>query len=191
MARAGLTPELVAARGAELADEVGLERLTLAMVAQAFGVAQPSLYKHVSGLDGLLQRISALATAELAERLGEAAAGRARGDAVRALADAYRAYAAEHPGRYAASQRVPDPGDPAHVSAGERAVATIVAVLRGYGLDGEEAIDATRALRSALHGFVSLERAGGFGLPRSVDRSFTQLVAALERSFADWPSADA
>jgi len=186
--RAGLTPELVVARGAELADEVGLDKLTLAMVAQAFGVAQPSLYKHVRGLDALLQRISALATAELTDALAEAAAGRAGGDAVRATADAYRAYAKARPGRYAATQRVPDPDDPAHVAAGERAVGTIAAVLRGYGLDGDDAIDATRALRSALHGFVMLERAGGFGLPQSVDRSFAQLVAALEVAFAAWPA---
>lgn len=191
MPRAGLTPEVVVARGAELADEVGLDKLTLAMVAQAFGVAQPSLYKHVRGLDGLLQRISALATAELAEALAQAAAGRARGDAVRALADAYRAYAAEHPGRYAATQRVPDPGDPAHVAAGERAVGTIGAVLRGYCLVGDDAIDATRALRSALHGFATLERAGGFGMPQSVDRSFAQLVAALEVAFSAWPTPPA
>jgi AcrR family transcriptional regulator len=190
MARAGLTPQLVVARGAELADEVGLDRLTLAMVAQAFGVAQPSLYKHVSGLDGLLQRISAQATAELADRLAQAAAGRAGGEAVRATADAYRAYAREHPGRYAATQRVPDAADPEHVAAGERAVGTIAAVLRGYGLDGDDAIDATRALRAALHGFVVLEQAGGFGMPQSVDRSFAQLVAALETAFAAWPASD-
>ncbi|MBB4665144.1 TetR/AcrR family transcriptional regulator [Conexibacter arvalis] len=188
MARAGLTPERVVARGAELADEVGLERLTLAMVAQAFGVAQPSLYKHVRGLDALLQQISALATAELADALADAAAGRARGDALRAAATAYRAYATAHPGRYAATQRVPDPADPAHVAAGERAVGAIAAVLRGWGLDGDDAIDATRALRSALHGFVTLERAGGFGMPQSVDRSFDQLVAALEVALAAWPA---
>ena len=187
MPRAGLTPELVVARGAELADELGLERLTLARVAQAFGVAQPSLYKHVRGLDALLQRISAQATAELADALAGAAAGRARGDALRATAAAYRAYAAARPGRYAATQRVPDPDDPAHVAAGERAVGTIVAVLRGYGLDGDDAIDATRALRSALHGFVVLEQAGGFGMPQDVDRSFDQLVAALDVAFSAWP----
>lgn len=188
MPRAGLTPQLVVARGAELADEVGFDRLTLAMVAQAFGVAQPSLYKHVRGLDGLLQRISALATAELADVLTQAAAGRSGDNALRAAAAAYRGYAAAHPGRYAATQRVPDPADPAHVAAGERAVGAIAAVLRGYGLDGDDAIDATRALRAALHGFAVLEAAGGFGLPQSVDRSFDQLVAALAVAFAAWPA---
>jgi hypothetical protein len=82
---------------------------------------------------------------------------------------------------------VPDPADPEHVAAGERAVGTILAVLGGYGLTGDDAIDATRAYRSALHGFVLLEDAGGFGLPQDLNRSFEQLVAAFERSLPTWP----
>ncbi|GAA3391164.1 TetR/AcrR family transcriptional regulator [Cryptosporangium minutisporangium] len=190
MPRAGLTPAIVVAEAARLADEVGLDRLTLALVAQRLGVALPSLYKHVKGLDALHQQVSALATEELAGALAAAAVGRSGTDAVLALADAYRAYAREHPGRYPATQRVPDPNDPAHVRAGDRAVGTIVAVLAGYGLTGEDAIHATRALRSALHGFVSLETGGGFGMPQDVDRSFAQLVTALDAAFRSWPAVD-
>lgn len=189
MPRAGLTPSIVVAEAAKLADEVGLDKLTLATVAQRHGVALPSLYKHIRGMDHLLQRLAALATAELAEALATAAAGRSRAEALHATADAYRDYARRHPGRYRATQRVPDPADPEHVAAGERAVATILAVLRGYGLTGDDAIDATRAFRSAMHGFVLLEQAGGFGLPQDVDRSFHQMIAGFERSLHDWPHA--
>jgi len=178
--RAGLSTAVVVAGAAGVADEVGLEKLTLAMVAKRFGVALPSLYKHVSGLDALLQKVSALVTAELAEELTTAAAGRAGADALRAMASAQRAYAKRHPGRYPAAQRVPDPADPAHVTAGEKAVGVSFAVLRGYGLDGDDLIDATRAIRSAVHGFVTLETAGGFGLPRDVDRSFDRLIEMLD-----------
>jgi AcrR family transcriptional regulator len=170
---------VVVAGAAEIADEVGLDRLTLAMVAKRFGVALPSLYKHVEGLDALLQKVSALALAELAEELVTAAAGLAGVDALRAMASAQRAYAKRHPGRYPAAQRVPDPADPAHVAAGGKAVGVSFAVLRGYGLDGDDLIDATRAVRSAIHGFVMLEIAGGFGLPQDVDRSFDRLVDML------------
>jgi AcrR family transcriptional regulator len=188
--RAGLSTGVVVTEAALVADEVGLPALTLAMVAKRFGVALPSLYKHVSGLDALLQKISALATAELADEVVAAAAGKARGDAVRAVAAAYRGYARSRPGRYPATQRVPDPADPAHVAAGERLVGTVFAILRGYGLDGDDLVDATRALRSSLHGFVVLENEGGFGLPQDVDRSFDRMVAALDAGFALWPSGN-
>jgi hypothetical protein len=62
-------------------------------------------------------------------------------------------------------------------------------VLAGYGLEGDDAIDAIRALRSALHGFVSLEMTGGFGLPADIDRSFDRLVSALVDAMAAWSTA--
>jgi AcrR family transcriptional regulator len=188
MPRAGLTPALVTERAAEIADEVGLPRLTLALVAQAFNVQQPSLYKHVRGLDGLLQRIASLSTAELAQALTDAAAGRSGSDALHAVGTAYRGYAHAHPGRYAASLRLPASDDADHAAAAERAVQAIYAILRGYGLDGDEALDATRALRSALHGFVTLEQAGSFGIPRDLDVSFDQLIAAHDVAFRSWPA---
>ncbi|MEH0983769.1 TetR/AcrR family transcriptional regulator [Micromonospora sp. CPCC 205556] len=190
MPRAGLTPQTVVREAARLADEVGYERLTLAALAGRLGVALPSLYKHVRGADALTQRLAALATAELATELTTAAAGRAGGDALRAVAAAYRDYARRHPGRYPATQRVPDPADPEHVDAGDRAVGAIYAILQGYSLTGDAAVDAARALRSALHGFLTLEAAGGFGLPRDVDRSFDQLVSALDIAFRSWPEPE-
>jgi Tetracyclin repressor-like, C-terminal domain len=56
----------------------------------------------------------------------------------------------------------------------------VYAILRGYGLDEDETVHATRAVRSALHGFVVLEAAGGFGLPQDVDESYARLVDLLD-----------
>jgi hypothetical protein len=125
-------------------------------------------------------------TTELARSLSTAVAGRSGQDAVRSLAHAYRDYALSHPGRYRLTQRVPDPDDPQHLAAAESAVQSVFAALRGYGLQGDEAIHATRAMRSALHGFVSLEIEGGFGLPQDVGQSFERLVSALHVSLHDW-----
>jgi AcrR family transcriptional regulator len=186
--RAGLTPAIVVEEAAKLADEIGLDRLTLAAVAQKLGVALPSLYKHIRGLAALQQSLAARAVNELAAALSAAAVGRSGRQALVAIATAYRSYAHAHPGRYAATLRAADPADPDHVAAGEAAVAVIYAVLAGYGLSGPAAIDATRCLRSALHGFVALEAVGGFGLPQDIDRSYDRLVAALDQAFTSWPS---
>nr|WP_274387673.1 TetR-like C-terminal domain-containing protein [Salsipaludibacter albus] len=97
------------------------------------------------------------------------------------MARAYRAYAVEHPGRYAATVRAPGPDDVALRAASDAVLSTVLAVLGDLGLTGDDAVDAARAVRSALHGFVTLEAAGGFGLPRDVDRSFTSLVDTLHR----------
>lgn len=188
MPRAGLTADVVVAEAARIADDVGYDRLTLTAVAQRFDVAGPSLYKHVRGLEGLQRRLAVLATDELGAALSHAAAGRARGDALRAVARAFRDYARRHPGRYAATMRAPDPADAHHVAAAEAAIGVVFAVLAGYGLTGDDAVDAARAVRSALHGFVTLESADGFGMARQVDRSFDRLVDALDAALDGWPA---
>jgi AcrR family transcriptional regulator len=184
--RAGLSPEVVVGEAARLADEVGHERVTLAAIAERFGVAVPSLYKHVAGIDDVHRHLAVRAVRELGEALATAAVGKARGDALRAMADAHRAYARAHPGRYAATLRAPDPEDTEHVHAAEAVLATVLAVLGGYGLTGDHAIDAARAVRSALHGFVALEAVGGFGLPQDVDRSYARLVDGLDALLTHW-----
>ena len=60
MPRAGLTPERIISEAATVADEVGLDRLTLAAVAHRCGVSLPGLYKHVSGLDEVRRGIALL-----------------------------------------------------------------------------------------------------------------------------------
>lgn len=170
----------------ELVDQQGRGALTLAAVAKRTGVATPSLYKHVRSLESLRQKVSARATGELAHVLSTAVAGRSGQEALRWVAHAYRDYALAHPGRYSMTQHVPDAQDPEHLAAGEQAVNAMVAALRGYGLDGDDAIDATRVTRSALHGFVSLQVDDGFGLPQDVGRSFERLISALHVSLSNW-----
>lgn len=169
-----------------MADEAGLARLTLAGLAGRLGVRQPSLYKHIAGIGGLHRSIAVGARQELAGILARAAAGRARDDAIMATARAYRAWALLHPGRYAAMQRAPAAGDPEDEAASRAVIQVILDVLAGFGLRDDDAIDAVRGLRSALHGFVALETGGGFGLPADVDRSFGRLVRGLTRAFSGW-----
>lgn len=186
MPRAGLSPELIVNEAARLVDEAGCERLTLSELAKRFGVAQPSLYKHVDGLDGLNRLLAVLVLRELGETIRRAGTGKAGEDAVAALATAYRAYALAHPGRYAYVVRAPAPGDDALQAAAEEILSIFDDVFAGYGITGPDAVDAARFVRSALHGFVSLELGGGFGLPHSADTSFQRLVAATNRALSDW-----
>ena len=174
-----------------MADEVGLSDLTLAAVAGRLGVRQPSLYKHIDSLAGLKRSIALRAKIELGQILGRAAVGRSGHDAVFSLALAYRHWARAHPGRYEAAQKAPAGGDVDDETASAALVRICADVLSGYGLAGDDAIDAIRALRSALHGFVLLETGGGFGLPVDVDRSFERLVEGLGAAFTRWPEPSA
>ena len=53
MARAGLDKEIIVSRAAWLANEIGLENITLKMIAKEFGIQTPSLYNHIKSLDDI------------------------------------------------------------------------------------------------------------------------------------------
>jgi AcrR family transcriptional regulator len=186
LARAGLNRARLVAEAAGVADELGFDKLTLAAVAERVGVRLPSLYKHIDSLDALRQGVAAQATRELAAALTDAAVGRAGADALHAVATAYRDYGRAHPGRYAATVRAPDPADEVRTAAAEAILRVVFAILGGYGITGDDAVDATRSLRAALHGFVTLEAAGGFGMPREVDRSFDRFLTAFDAALTRW-----
>ncbi|WP_280266673.1 TetR/AcrR family transcriptional regulator [Nocardia wallacei] len=186
--RAGLTADRIARAAAELADDIGFDNLTLSAVARRFGVKDPSLYSHVRNLHDLRVRVALLAGAELNERIGAAVAGRAGKDALIAFADAYRAYALEHPGRYAATQIRMDPAEVGDEPALLRSVELTGAMLRAYGLAEPELTDAGRLLRSTFHGFATLEGSGGFAHSRPTDTSWRNILDALHLTLSQWPS---
>jgi AcrR family transcriptional regulator len=189
--RAGLTAGRVIAEAAAVADEAGLDKLTLAAVAQRCGVSLPGLYKHVGGLEEVRRGISLLAVREMTGAVAIAAAGVSGRDSLLAASAAYRAYALAYPGRYAASVRAPAPGDDEHAEVASQAIAVISAALKGYGLEGADLIHAIRMWRAACHGLASLEAAGGFGLPESVDVTFGHLMTALDTAFRGLGAATA
>jgi len=179
--RAGLGPASVTEAGALLADEVGFDQLSMGLLAERLGVKTPALYNHVTSQAHLTHRIAILAMTELADAIRDATQGRAGGDALAAGAQAMRMYVREHPGRYAAGNaaRPTGPDDPLMAAAG-RVIASWAAMLRGYRLDPDQEIHALRMLRSMLHGFATLEAAGGFQIDTSVDDSFTWMINFID-----------
>ncbi|HEX7292405.1 MAG TPA: WHG domain-containing protein [Conexibacter sp.] len=179
MPRQGLDAEQVVEEAVRVADADGLDAVTLARVSSALGVRAPSLYNHVAGREALLRAIALRGLRELGDALRRAAVGRARDEALVAVADAYRAYAHAHPGSYAATAIPLAPGDGELERAAAEVVGVLVAIVGGWGIEDDDAIHAVRTVRSALHGYVTLEAAGGFGTPVDRDESFARLVRTL------------
>lgn len=187
MARAGVTVERLTAVAADLADEIGFDAVTVSAVARHFGVTVPSLYSHVRNIDELRVKVALLALSEMADRVADAIAGRAGRDALGAFAGAYRDYARDHPGRYTAARLRLD-YETAAASAAVRHTQMTRALLRGYGLLAGEENHAVRLVGSTLHGFVSLEAAGGFDLSGDVEASWRRTLDVLDVALRHWPT---
>jgi AcrR family transcriptional regulator len=184
--RIGLTPSKLVVAGAELADTAGFEAVTMSALARHFGVKTASLYSNISSSADLKANIAVLALEELAEQAHAALAGRAGRDALLAFANAYRNYAAEHPGRYAAT-RFHLPPHLVETGVGRAHAELTFTILRGYGLEGVDATHAVRLIGSILHGFTDLELSGGFAhsAPPS-EESWLRIIEALDAMLNGW-----
>ncbi|MEU8707719.1 WHG domain-containing protein [Streptomyces sp. NPDC048565] len=188
MARAGLTAERLTLAGADMADEVGFDNVTVAALARQFGVKDASLYSHLKNSQDLRTRIALLALAELADRVAAALAGRAGKDALEASANAYRDYAREHPGRYAAAQLRLDP-EVAATSAGVRHAQMTRAILRGYDLTEPDQTHAVRLLGSVFHGYITMESGGSFSHSApGTEETWVRVLDALDSLLRNWPA---
>ena len=187
MPRAGITADRLVTAAVELADEAGFENVTLSALARRFGVKDASLYSHVENLQDLRTRMALRAGGELIDRIAAAVAGRAGKDALAAFAGAYRAYALEHPGRYAATQIRVDQSLVADSPALRRTAEITYGMLRAYGLTEPDLTDAVRLLRATFHGYCVLEAGGGFGASRDVRQSWNRAVDALHTALTHWP----
>lgn len=181
-----LTSTDVIEAAVEILNNEGPEALTLNRLAGELGIRTPSLYNHVDGLPGLQRKLAVLNAKQLADRLGEAAIGKGGSELFMDVAQAFRSYVKENPGLYMSTLRASgtqDIPDPDLRREEERALKVALAVMSSLGLHGEDAIHATRSFRSMVHGFATLEVAGGFGLPQDCDESFRRLVGALAAGF--------
>ncbi|HET9912054.1 MAG TPA: WHG domain-containing protein [Anaerolineales bacterium] len=166
----------------DLINAEGIASLTLSRLAEELGIRSPSLYNHVDGLPGLQRELAVINARLIADRLSEAAIGKSGAELFMSVAQAFRNYVKEYPGLYMSSLRASgtqSAPDENLVREEERSLKVGLAVMASLGLQDEDAIHALRAFRSMVHGFATLEVAGGFGLPQDCDESFRRFVEAL------------
>jgi AcrR family transcriptional regulator len=187
MARAGLDKASVIEAASRLADSEGLEAVTLARLAKDLNVKTPSLYNHVDSLSALRRDLAIRGLRLANAAMQKATVGKAREEALLALAVSYRNFARAHPGLHLASLAAPSAEDAEHEAAGKAVLETVMAVLSGFGLEGEDSYHAVRALRAVIHGFVSLEAAGGFGMALDVEESMKRLLRTFARGLGADP----
>ena len=182
--RAGLTHTAVMETAIKLADKMAPEPLTLNALADKLKIQKPSLYHYIDGLPGLQRELALAGTRELGDALLRAGMGKAGDDAVSAIADAFRTFIRAHPGVYALMVRASRNRKPIDKDLGTakgEIVEIVIAALRAYHLPSKDELHAVRGLRSFVHGFATLENAGGFGLALDLDTSFQLLVRMFIR----------
>ena len=161
------------AAGRQLLEEEGLEALTMRRLAERVGIRAPSLYKHLPDKAALEAAIIATGFEEAAAAFEQAVdrAGEGSGDALVALAAAYRRFALEHPHLYRLMNNGPLPR--AHLPPGLEG-RTAAPLLRVAGSEAR-----ARAVWAFAHGMVMLELDQRFPPDADLDAAWRAGIAAF------------
>lgn len=172
-ARQGRPPKItrrdVVDAAVSLADEAGLEAVTIRAVAGRLGVAPMTLYGHVTGADELVDLVvGATIAVAVAERPRRRRDGRG---ALLDLAHGLRAMLLDHPAVLDAYRRRPVQ-DPTGVAV----AGAVLSALLADGLAEDDAVSTYAAVYAFVVGFVSLETR-----PVDIDTSVLEGQPHLQR----------
>ena len=179
MARKGLNTDRIVEVAAELIAERGFDQFSLRELADRLGVKTASLYNHISSLSELTSNIGQLAFERMAGQLYSGTEDALPFDTLYHIAIGYRKFAKQNPELYKTIVKIPSTGSSDLIEKGQSLVHSLYPVLEACGLSEDDIIHFSRTIRSAMHGFVTLEEAGFFGPAVDADESYSYMIKAL------------
>jgi AcrR family transcriptional regulator len=187
----GITRERIIEEAEKMISEKGFSAFSMHVIAQRLGVKTASLYSHVSGKEDVLNAASIDILNTYRDEQLLAIAGKERGRAVRALAEACRSYAVHHSECYEMIMHAQTGDHPEIAKAASVIIDPIMSVLDGYQLDENQKVDCERVFRAVINGFIMQERHGYFShLSRSAEDSFSFAVEFLIHGFEEAEHAE-
>ncbi|HET7171632.1 MAG TPA: TetR/AcrR family transcriptional regulator C-terminal domain-containing protein [Gaiellales bacterium] len=150
--RAGLTRDRVLATAVQLADEDGLDGLSMRKLAKRLGVEAMSLYNHIPGKERLLDGMVDL----VFDEIEAPSTGGPWKDELRNRAHSTRAALRRHPWAVGLMEARPNPGD-----SNRRLHEAALACLRNAGFSVEESIHAYSVQDAYIYGYALQERTLG------------------------------
>src|SRR5687768_3251659 len=122
--------EVVVSTAIRLIERDGFHGLSVAAIAAELGVRAPSLYKHIETREGLAREVARECTRQLLAALQTSVLAQSGRQALLGLTGAFRRFAKERPGAYAATVTTPAPEDSEHMAARDGMIALVGTVLR-------------------------------------------------------------
>lgn len=179
MSRKGLSTDIIIEAAAEIISEKGFDKFSLRELADKLGVKAASLYNHINNLSELTSNIGQLTLKKMSEQLYEGLEGKSPKDMIYHIAVSYRKFAKENPELYKTIIKIPTTGNLELIEEGQNIVHKIYPILKSYGLSEKEIIHFSRAIRSSMHGFITLEEAGFFSNEIDIDESYSKMIQSV------------
>jgi len=157
----GLSFSTIADAAFQLAEERGYGNYSVRDLAVRLDVKAASLYNHISSVEDINREVGKQAAAMLNRALTNAIEGKRRGEALTALAYAYRAFVQEKPELYRSILGLPSLSDSEELrNVAKESFQAIRTVMEQYQIPRQTSVHFARCFRSALHGFIILQMDG-------------------------------
>lgn len=179
MARKGLSSEKIYKEALALVIEKGYDNFSLRELAARLDVKPSSLYNHVHGIGEISTAVGMISIAHFSDALNKAVRNKECDDAFISFAHAYRKFAIQNPELYRAIIAIPTTDDAALLKNEQETIAPLRKVVELFIEDEKDVVNFQRFVRSAMHGFITLEAAGFMRYPGiSHDESYDMLINA-------------
>ena len=172
MARMGLDKNAVIYRAAQLANDVGIENITLKMLADDLNIQPPSLYNHIRGLDDLKKELMVYGWLQTEEKIIDSIAGISGYEALEVGCRTFLEFATANPGVFNTMLWYNKFESAEMQNATEKLFSVAIKVASSLNISQENCVHLIRTFRSFLEGFALLVNNNAFGNPVSIKDSF-------------------
>lgn len=172
MEKTKLDKNIVIRKAAEIVNKMGVEQITLKMLANDLGVKSPSLYNHIKGLDDLKKQLMIYGWKQMEERIIQSVIGISGYDAIKAMCYAFYDYATENAGIFNAMLWYNKFQDEEMAEATSGLFSILLKLTASLNFPEEYCLHLIRTFRAFLEGFFLLVNNGSFGHPLPIRDSF-------------------
>lgn len=161
----------------EIADEQGLNNVSLKAIAEKLGIKTPSLYNHINSLDDLLRDIAHTGMLAMNSRMTQVSIGSVGDAAIKKVGVEYLNYMIEHPGIYETIQWATWHGTEETARIYNDYINLLKVLLRSCNIQEDHIEEALNLITAVFHGYTTLQLRYAFSEPEKVRN---QLLDAID-----------
>lgn len=172
MPKNNISEELIIETSAHIANEIGLDNLSLKIIAEELNIKPPSLYNHIFGLDNIKEKLMIYGWKQIENKMIDSAVGVAGYEALKNMCYAFYDYATNNKGVFAAMLWYNKYETQENNNSTVRLFELLFKVMKALDISEDNINHSIRTLRGFLEGFSLLVNNNAFGNPISIKESF-------------------
>lgn len=174
-----ITKEAVIQAASDIADEKGLNNLSLKVVAEKLNIRTPSLYNHINCLDDLLRAVAHKGMRQMNEQMKQTAIGKTGTIAIKAVAIEYLNYMIIHHGVYETIQWATWHGTEETATIFNDYLSLLITLINSCNFAPEHTNEILDMLTGLIHGFTTLQLRYAFSNPDKVRNDLSNALDTL------------